>query len=378
METLKKRKIAVYYPFFMGGGAEAVGLWILEALKGKYDLTLFTTTPVNFERLNSMYGTSLSSEWVTVKALIPNSLRSACHFLIANSADFRMLCLHLLVRYFKANSHQYDLVSSAFNAIDLGKKGIQYIHWIKVVEGTPFYRSISGFSQDQIKENISIANSYCVADSVKKTYEVDSTVVYPPVVIDAPMIPWEEKENAFICSGRLVPAKQPHKVIQILRAVRKRGFDIKLHMTGGGGGTSEWKYQRWLKDMVKKNSSWVTLYENLKYKDYVNVVSRCRYGIHYKQEPFGISIAEMVKAGAIPFVKSKGGQIEIVGEHNQALFFDDDEDAVEKIVRILSDQTQQDKALKLLEEQRNLFSTHRFVTEINAVVDSYFEAESKE
>ena len=42
-------KIAVYYPAFLGGGAETVALWMLEALKEKYELTLFTVSDVDFE-----------------------------------------------------------------------------------------------------------------------------------------------------------------------------------------------------------------------------------------------------------------------------------------------------------------------------------------
>lgn len=40
--TTPNKRLAIYYPCFMGGGAEAVGLWILEALKNDYDLTLYT------------------------------------------------------------------------------------------------------------------------------------------------------------------------------------------------------------------------------------------------------------------------------------------------------------------------------------------------
>ena len=37
-----KKTIGVYMPYFMGGGAEAVALWILEALKEKYDKDIAT------------------------------------------------------------------------------------------------------------------------------------------------------------------------------------------------------------------------------------------------------------------------------------------------------------------------------------------------
>lgn len=368
----QKKKIAVWYPGFMGGGAEAVALWMLEALKEKYDLTLFTIAEIDFARLNSMYGTQLSPESVKLKYLSPNWMTSGVDFAIANSKEARKLSFHLLIRYFKSRIRDYDLAISAYNAIDLGGKGIQYIHWIKVVEGNGFYHKISGFSRDRLKSNLSLANSYVVAEAIKKEYGIDSTVVYPPVLIEPLAIPWEQKEDAFICSGRLTKAKQPHKVIEILSRVRQQGFEIKLYLTGGGGGAYALDYKRFLQKMVDANSDWVTVYENLSYPDYVEVLSRCKYGIHYKQEPFGISIAEMVKAGALPFVRAKGGQVEIVGEENQALFFNNAEEAADRIVRVLKDAELQQELANKLRDRQSLFSTDRFMSEISKVVDSYW------
>ncbi|MBE9116436.1 glycosyltransferase [Lusitaniella coriacea LEGE 07157] len=369
----QKKTIALWYPAFMGGGAESVALWMLEALKEDYDVTLFTITQVDLNRLNSMYGTQLSEESVKVRSLSSQFARPLVHNAIANNKNFRMLGLHILIRYLKSQQQHYDLAISAYNATDLGDRGIQYVHWVNVVEGNAFYQKISGFSRESLKRNISIANSHFVAQRAKREYGIESTIVYPPVVLESPNMSWEEKENAFICSGRLTKAKEPHRVIQILKRVRQKGFDVKLYLTGGGGGTYAWKYRRFLQKMVDENADWVTPYENLKYQDYINVLCRCRYGIHYKKEPFGISIAEMLKAGSIPFVRSKGGQVEIIGEENQALFFDSVEEAEEKIISVLKDTQKQQQLLSVLDERKSLFSTERFMSGVQAVVGDYFE-----
>ncbi|GAA6620308.1 glycosyltransferase [Scytonema sp. NUACC26] len=367
------KKIAIYYPYFTGGGAEAVALWMLQALKERYELTLFTISHIDFERLNSMYGTNLSNQNIKVKTLASSFFSYLCNLLIANSPQIRFLFMHFLIRFFKQNNQDYDLVISAYNAMDLGKVGIQYIHWIKVIEATPFYQKISNFSETQLVENISLANSYYVANVAKETYGVNAKVVFPPVVMNTSNIPWSEKEDAFICSGRIVKMKEPHRVINILQLVREQGFDIKLYLTGGGGGIYGWKYNHFIKKIIKENSSWITLYENLPYKEYIKILTKCKYGIHYKKEPFGISIAEMVKAGAIPFVRSVGGQIEIVGQQNEDLFFNTEVEAVEKIVNLFKSPAKQYQLIQSLEEQRNLFSSQKFMSEINEVVHSYFE-----
>ncbi|AFZ01030.1 glycosyltransferase [Calothrix sp. PCC 6303] len=368
------KKIAVFYPYFMGGGAETVALWMLQALVDKYDLTLFTLANINFEKLDSMYGTSLSNRNIKIFKLVPDAISNICHFLIANNQQLRMMFIHLVLRMLKQKANSYDLVISGYNAADLGDKiGIHYIHWTQVLEeGLPIHQKISNFSQKNLLQNVSVANSRWIANRTKEIYGVDAKVVYPPVVMEPQNIPWHQKENTFICSGRIVKAKEPHRVIKILKLVREQGFDIKLHLTGGGGGIYGWKYNNFIHKIVQENSDWITLHENLPYQEYIKLVSVCKYGIHFKREPFGISIAEMVKAGAIPFVKGEGGQIEIVGEHNQELFFNTEEEAVNRIVHVLSHEDKRNQLIISLANQVDLFSTGRFMSEINVVVEDYF------
>lgn len=375
--SLPSRKIAVYYPCFLGGGAEAVALWMLEALKDKYDLTLVTFVDLDWQRLNPLYGTSLSAESIKVDALLPKRLYQPINALASNYQHIRQLAIHLSLRHFKRHHQDHDLVISAYNAADLGKPGIQYIHWIKVLEGgklaQKYYNRISGFLEESLKKNVSLANSEDVAKVVKNYYGLDATVVYPPVVIKTGEIPWADKEDAFICSGRLVKAKQPHRVIQCLEQVRKQGFNVKLHITGGGGGDAEATYKRYLDQLVQDNADWVTIHENLSYEDYSKLMYRCRYGIHFKPEPFGISIAEMVKAGVVPFARDTGGPLEIIGAENTALFFSGFEDAIAKITDLLAHPDKQTQMRLALEQQKKLFSTDRFMAEIDQIVTRYFE-----
>ncbi len=369
----QKKSVAVYYPVFSGGGAEAVCLWSLEAFKETYDLTLFTIFDIDFEKLNSMYGTKLSHEIVKIRTILPTITKALLGPLLANNRDFTILAMHFTLRHLKAHNQEYDLLLSGYNAVDFGRIGIQYIHWINVVHNNDLYNKVSDFSLESMKRNVSITNSSVVAKAIKDEYGIDSKVVYPPVLVDDQNLLWEQKENAFICSGRLVKAKQPHQAIQILKKVRQKGFDVKLYITGGGGGLYGWKYKRTLNKIVKENSKWVRLCKNLSYKDYINVLAKCRYGIHWKKEPFGISIAEMVKAGAIPFVRSEGGQVEIVGEENQELFFDNQDEAVDKIITVLSNSEKQKKLQASLEQRKFIFSADKFMTDMRHVVKNYFE-----
>ena len=371
---MTKKKIAIYYPYFAGGGAEAVGLWMLETLKDDYDLTLFTFSEPDFQKLNSLYETNLSRDSIKVNFIFPRGFSYFADFCRSNNEDFRKIALHSILAKMRSKKDDYDLLMSGYNAVDLGKKGIQYIHWVKVVEGgKKFYHKIFNFSEQQLKENISVVNSYQVAQIVKKTYGIDSRVIYPPVMLKNCTLSRDKKEQAFVCSGRLLKAKQPHQVIQILKKVRQQGFDVKLYFTGGAGGVYELGYRQFLQKMIDANSAWIKLYENLSYENYTAILSKCRYGIHYKAEPFGISIAEMIKAGLIPFVRKRGGQVEIVKQENTDLFFDNQNEAVEKIIQVLSDQKTQARLLTSLQAQKKLFSTEIFSQGIKETVTQYFQ-----
>jgi len=95
-----------------------------------------------------------------------------------------------------------------------------------------------------------------------------------------------------------------------------------------------------------------------------------RFGIHARTgEPFGIAVAEMVKAGCITFVPVEGGQAEIVNHPD--LTYSDVDDAVNKIDRILRDERREDALRLHLKAQGELFSTERFMAGIRAAVEQF-------
>lgn len=376
--TPLKPTLALYHPHFLGGGAEAVCLWMIEALQSQYDLTLFTLTTVDWAHLNAMYGTHIRSENVRMEITVPlilgkPSLGRLCRFLVANLGEVRQIFMHLTLRRLKRAAQRFDGVISSYNAADLGRPGLQYIHWVKVLEDKKGrYCWISEFSREQLRRNQSLVNSERVAEAVAKTYQVPTQVVYPPVVMPVVAVPWTEKATAFICSGRLVAAKSPHRAIELLQEVRQQGESVHLHLTGGGGGTYARKYHTFLRRLIAENRDWVTLHENLSYEAYIELLSRCRYGIHLKPEPFGIVVAEMVKAGVIPFVRRKGGQVEIVGDQPE-LLYDTAEEAVTQILAVLRHPDLQHSLGQRLQMRRDLFSVERFCREIQGSVELYLQ-----
>ena len=75
-----------------------------------------------------------------------------------------------------------------------------------------------------------------------------------------------------------------------------------------------------------------------------------------------------MKAGAIPIVRAKQGespgQVEILGKENQELFFDNQDEAVEKIIHILQNSEIQQKLQASLLNRKYLFSTDKYQKQV--------------
>ena len=81
-----------------------------------------------------------------------------------------------------------------------------------------------------------------------------------------------------------------------------------------------------------------------------------------------MAVAELVSAGCITFVPNSGGQVEIVGDDERLIYYSR-EDAVHKILRALRDPDCQASLRNHIASRRNLFTSERFVSRLQAVCD---------
>ena len=308
-------------------------------------------------------------------------------FIFNKINGFGLLKYHLLIRYFKKSKKHFDVLFGTYKEIDFGRKGIQYIHFPdldlkKYNLDLPFFTKIyykinfignlyknlcyllSGYKEGNMKKNITLVNSGWTKDRVKKIFDVDSMVIYPPVLDDFIDKKWDEKENGFICVGRVVPVKGIESIINIIQLVRARGFDTHIHFVGPITDTAYY-------DKIKKidKEGRYIHFEGMVSRDkLVSMLLDHKYGINgRKDEHFGIAVVEIIKAGCIVFVPNGGGQIEIVD--NSSLIFENDEDAVEKIIKVLTDNNFQYSLKEHLSKRANLFSVKRFMEDIKKTID---------
>lgn len=379
-----KKKVGIIHPKLAeAGGSEAAAVYIAEALKDKYVVSLISRYISNLDKLNEYYGTNLGSNIKIMQLPFLNRVKT-----------FDALCGALLTRFCRNIAGSFDLLISAYNVMDFGERGIQFIADFcfddklrgklnpspNGIKGY-FYRDslirriylglgrlISGASEDGFKKNLTVANSRWSAEVMKKEFGIDCKVIYPPVIAEFPDISWEEREDGFVYLGRLIPKKGIDFIIEALDKVRRKGWDIHLHIIGPLENT---EYVKHLKRLSDQKGDWVKM-EGAKYKEEKReFLSGHRFGISARpKEPFGISVAEMVRAGCIVWVPDSGGQLEIVNHPD--LVFTDIEDAANKINKVLESSELQKSLRKHLRKQAEIFSAEVFKKEVKALVDDYF------
>jgi glycosyltransferase involved in cell wall biosynthesis len=159
-------------------------------------------------------------------------------------------------------------------------------------------------------------------------------------------------------------------VIRILARVRERVPELTLTIVGTWDRHSR-GYFRMLTALADSLGSWIEFKNNLTRDQVRDLMGSHRYGIHgMREEHFGMAPAELARAGAIVWVPRGGGQMEIVN-HEPALLYESENDAVAKIVRTIGDAGEQQRLRDLLLRSSERFSTEHFMRAVRAIVDGF-------
>jgi glycosyltransferase involved in cell wall biosynthesis len=226
---------------------------------------------------------------------------------------------------------------------------------------------VADYSFDRMKANHTLVNSGWTGRLIKRVYGIDSTTVHPPAPGIFPPIAWEEREDGFVMMGRLAVSKRFDWCLKVLSAVRTRFPQVRMHVVGRSYLEAR-DYPVYLRALAQANSSWVTLHEDISRTELAGLAARQRYGMHaFEDEHFGMAVAEMVRAGCIPFVHNSGGPPEIVG-HDRRLIYESEEDAAQKIMQVLGDRAAQEDIRQRLALRKDFYSVETFVRAIRAEV----------
>ncbi len=384
-------RVAVCHPRLGHGGSEARALWLLQALRAQYDVTLVTLGPVDLPRLNAYYGTRLEPSDLCVS-------RPRVGRWLARRASGDALRTAVLERHVRSRAAEYDLLISAHNLLDFGRPGIQFIadwsflpHVRRSLHGSTSvldgrgpgrtcarcaYRSIvravraGRASPGPRSDDYVIANSAFTARMmVQHLGRAPDAVLYPPVGGPPDGDTHEERRPDFVSLGRIRPEKRIPDQIEILRNVRARGHDVSLRLCGG---PVTGDYAAHIRRLVHAEAGWVSWDGPVEGAAKWAVLSAHRFGIHATRgEGFGIATAEMIRAGCIVFAPDHGGPAELLDE--PGLTYGSLGEATEKIALLLGDPARQARLAARLRDRGARFTEEAFTSRSLDVVREVLE-----
>ena len=384
---MPRKKVLIAHPYVHpSGGGNAVAAWAIEALREEFDLTLATLGPVDCAAVNRNFGTSLREDEFRVK-IAPRPYRIALHSIPTPGALLQICCTMRWARKLDRREH-FDVLLGTQNELDFGRPGLQYVHfpwvylprpqveysWYHQIPGLlAAYRSLCGsvahLSNQGLRRNVSLANSEFVARTIKKVHGVDALVLYPPVPGDFPEVPWEQKRPAAVAVGRMNGSKRWDMAVAIVDEVRRRGLNLDLTLIAHD---DDREYGRRMAALAESRP-WFRILLNLTRTQLVEEIAHHRYGIHpMENEHFGIGVAEILRAGAIPFVHDSGGPVEIVGKRPE-LRFQTVQDAAEKIATVMAYPVLEEELHQFVVARRDHFSTENFCEGLRNLVGAFAE-----
>jgi glycosyltransferase involved in cell wall biosynthesis len=368
------------------GGGNAVAAWALQALREDFDVTLATLHPVDFEAVNTSFGTDLAPGDFRLR-VAPHSYHWLMRLVPTRGA---LLSICLTMRWTKRvdSGRRFDALLSTQNEADFGRRGLQYVHypwaylprpddeirWFHRIPGALagyrwFCRSMGQGTNEGLRRNLSLANSQFVAGKIRETHGTDSLVLHPPVPGEFPEVEWEKRRTGMAAIGRLGGCKRWEMAVAIVERVRALGAGLSLTLIGH---SDDPEYGRRMAALAA-DRPWFRILQNLTREQLAAEVASHRYGIHtMENEHFGIAPAELQRAGCITFVHNSGGPVEIVGGHPQ-LTFDTVEDGAAKVFEVMNDEALAGRIREFLAPRRGLFSTTRFSESLRRVVREFLD-----
>jgi glycosyltransferase involved in cell wall biosynthesis len=203
-----------------------------------------------------------------------------------------------------------------------------------------------------------IANSHYIAHRIKKCYNREAKVIYPPVDVDQFYV-GEKKENYFITLSRLVGYKRIDIIINAFN-------ELKLPLVIVGDGPA-------MKKLKGIAGSTITFAGHQESKEVQKLLSGARAFVFSAEEDFGIVNVEAQASGLPVIAFGRGGALETVVEGTTGLFFykQETECLIEKIKEFLRKEESFDP--HEIRKNAERFPRSRFETEFKAFVDEAWE-----
>lgn len=199
-----------------------------------------------------------------------------------------------------------------------------------------------------------IANSKFVQNRIRKTYDRDSVVIYPPVDVENFKL-FEKKEQFYLTASRLVPYKKTKLIVEAFNKMP----DKKLVVIGDGEEYEE------IKKIAKSNIEVLGFQKKSVMIDYMQ---KAKAFVYAAVEDFGIVPIEAMACGTPVIALSEGGTAETVQDKVNGIHFK--EQNIDEIIKGVKEFETISFDAKQISGQAQSFSTQRFKEEIKGFIST--------
>ena len=320
---IKILNVGIIHPYFdVTGGAEMTSLSLIDVLiKNNIKTTLYCVTSPDIEQTNLFSIHQIKQKkfpmfWryqrmTEVKNIFNSVSNENILFVMSGGMTLEKSNAKLVYVYCHSSfSGELEFANREFHGI----KGIYY----KIIQNR-VKKSIKLLKNKDIKL---ISNSNFTKTEIKKDFDKDSHVIYPPVNINKFYnISNKQKENKVITISRFSVEKNLESVIRIFNKT-----DFFCELIGNVKHKNQFKI---LENLQIMKGNKVKIYSNILSQDIIELLATAKIYLHTSKETFGISVVESIAAGCIPIVPDNSAHKETVPF--EELRYKDDEDAVKKI-----------------------------------------------
>lgn len=374
------KNVLLYYNFSHPlGGGDILPLSFAEELQKNNHVTLAVDSLAGFERSEKAFGFTLDAARVSVVQLMPAGYRWDKHNVFLSFLRNRRL---------KALARKADVCISAVNIIDFGRPAHHFINFLSGVDcacvgsaahgcktALPFIARLKRFIGNRLirplvgmrskraiilsKQEHVYPNSLYAKAQLENFYGAfDGSLFYPPTLFEIGSSDAKRKALRVICLGRINACKCITDIILIVERARGiSGRDIELVIAGPYNPNDA--YVKRLEQMARSRA-WISLKDGVFGRAKEELLLSGTYAVHARRdEEFGISVTEYLKAGLIPIVPNEGGSCEVVD--NPALTYHANEEAAQILARLIADSAFCDEQRRKCMERAKAFSRDAYL-----------------
>ena len=378
-----RRKALVYFTQFNAalGGSEYLPLTFAAELQKTCDVTLALNwesdvaraaetmrIPVDMSRLQIVYVKPKSRLLQRLDAILPfyrtwrlKHLAKDADICIStvNMFDFGKPAHHFvfMLRHFGDNAFiDYINHVQPKTGIALFRRKLRTLiaeHILRPLLGVRSTRTILADPRERI-----YPNSLYVERVMRDFYgSFSSTLFYPPTICEFRNGGVVRNPFKVVYIGQIFPEKRVADIIGIVERAREiSGCNLLLDIAGPLSTTP---YVEKIKDLAS-HREWVSLLGGVYGKDKEIFLLSATYAIHAERdEAFGISVTEYLKAGLVPIVPDEGGATEIVG--SDSLTYHLNEAAAQILSKLLHDEAFRKEQQRLCSERAKHFSLQSYM-----------------